>query len=75
MLRDVPAFSIAVGVPARIIKRFDVIRGQWIKADEFTDELELQIPNEAEYLTGLRGQARQPLISRYAAGARSGNLP
>jgi lipopolysaccharide O-acetyltransferase len=30
--RDVPAFCIAVGVPARVIRRFDFERGQWVAA-------------------------------------------
>ncbi len=30
--RDVPAFCIAVGVPARVIRRFDFDRGEWVAA-------------------------------------------
>lgn len=30
--RDVPPFCIAVGVPARVIRRFDFERGQWVAA-------------------------------------------
>lgn len=28
--RDVPAYSIAVGVPARVVRRFDFELGQWV---------------------------------------------
>ena len=30
--RDVPAYCIAVGVPARVIRRFDFERGAWVAA-------------------------------------------
>lgn len=30
--RDVPAFCIAVGVPARVVRRFDFDRGEWVAA-------------------------------------------
>ncbi len=31
--RDVPPYSIAVGSPARVVKRYDRDRGEWIKVD------------------------------------------
>lgn len=31
--RDIPANSIAVGNPARVIKQFDFQRGQWVTVD------------------------------------------
>lgn len=30
--RDVPAYCIAVGVPAKVIRRFDFERGEWVAA-------------------------------------------
>ncbi|GIW73576.1 MAG: hypothetical protein KatS3mg103_0098 [Phycisphaerales bacterium] len=30
--RDVPPYSIAVGVPARVVRRFDFEQGQWVPA-------------------------------------------
>jgi len=32
--KDVPPFSVAVGNPARVIKRFDASRNEWVKADD-----------------------------------------
>jgi acetyltransferase-like isoleucine patch superfamily enzyme len=32
--RDIPPFSVAVGVPARVIKRYDFNLKQWMKVDE-----------------------------------------
>ena len=31
--RDIPPMSIAVGSPARVIRRFDPEAGQWIKPE------------------------------------------
>jgi acetyltransferase-like isoleucine patch superfamily enzyme len=30
VVRDIPPYSIAVGAPARVIKRFDLVSGAWI---------------------------------------------
>jgi acetyltransferase-like isoleucine patch superfamily enzyme len=32
--RDIPAFSVAVGAPARVIKRYDFDLRQWVKVNE-----------------------------------------
>jgi acetyltransferase-like isoleucine patch superfamily enzyme len=32
--RDVPPYSVAVGVPARVVKRYDFDRGEWVKVNE-----------------------------------------
>lgn len=31
---DIPAYSVAVGVPARVVKRYDFNLKQWVKVDE-----------------------------------------
>ena len=31
--RDVPPFSVAVGAPARVVKRYDFERKQWVRTD------------------------------------------
>ena len=30
--RDIPAYSIAVGVPAKVVRRYDFDRGEWVPA-------------------------------------------
>jgi acetyltransferase-like isoleucine patch superfamily enzyme len=32
--RDIPAYSVAVGVPARVVKRYDFDLKQWVRVDE-----------------------------------------
>jgi lipopolysaccharide O-acetyltransferase len=32
--RDIPPYSVAVGSPARVVKRYDFDRKEWVKWDE-----------------------------------------
>lgn len=32
--RDIPPYSVAVGSPAKVVKRYDFDRGEWVKVDE-----------------------------------------
>jgi acetyltransferase-like isoleucine patch superfamily enzyme len=52
----IPPFSVVVGNPARVIKRFDPVRRVWIKAAEFPPELEGKLPDEPTYRTALEKQ-------------------
>ena len=32
--QDIPPYSVAVGAPAKVIKRYDFNRGEWVKLNE-----------------------------------------
>ncbi len=72
--RNIPPFSVVVGSPARIIKRFDMDTKVWINADCFLDEMQQLFPNEADYVNILRRQC--PDIGRqyYASSKSFGDL-
>ncbi|MEI9897631.1 MAG: acyltransferase [Chthoniobacter sp.] len=72
--RDCPPFSMLVGSPARIIKRFDMQRKEWVKTEEYPADGDRFLPGEAEYLAGLR--SRHPAIkgARGASGKAFGDL-
>jgi acetyltransferase-like isoleucine patch superfamily enzyme len=38
--KDIPPYCIAVGCPAKVVKRYDFDRGKWVKADERGNFLE-----------------------------------
>jgi acetyltransferase-like isoleucine patch superfamily enzyme len=38
--RDIPPYSVAVGSPAKVVKRYDFDRGEWVKVDERGNFLE-----------------------------------
>jgi hypothetical protein len=52
----IPPFSLVVGNPARVIKRFDPVRREWIRSAEFRPELEGVLPDEESYRTALEKQ-------------------
>ncbi len=72
--RDIPPFSIAVGNPARVIKRYDVIDQCWRAADRFTAEMEAAIPLEADYRAGLARAVPTIRMPKRAAGHQRGDL-
>jgi len=51
-----PAFSLLVGNPARIIKRFNPIDSVWVKTSEFQPELEFKLPDQESYRRTLERQ-------------------
>jgi carbonic anhydrase/acetyltransferase-like protein (isoleucine patch superfamily) len=51
---SIPPFSMAVGNPARVVRRFDPLASRWIPAAQFTGAMEQALPKEEAYLAGLR---------------------
>ena len=49
----IPPFSVVVGNPGRVIKRFDFVRREWVRTSEFRPELEGNLPDEESYRTVL----------------------
>lgn len=45
----IPPFSVVVGNPGRVIKRFDPVQREWVKSEEFQPELESELPDEESY--------------------------
>jgi acetyltransferase-like isoleucine patch superfamily enzyme len=62
--KDIPPLSIAIGHPARVVKRFDVAAGCWVPAEDFTAESAALIPTEGDYQSRVRAHAsfRMPVI-------------
>ena len=70
----IPPFSLVVGNPGRVIKRFDPVRREWVKSAEFRPELEGQLPDEEHYRNAL--EKRFPTLRTFPgfASRRYGNL-
>lgn len=62
----IPPLSLAVGNPARVIKRYDTRAGQWVDADALPADA--VFPSEEEYIATLAKQEGQ--CRRHAKGAR-----
>ena len=72
---DVPPFSLVVGNPGRIIKRFKLTSNSWVStADAMPADL-LVLPCESEYLSILRKAHPEITLPIYASGKRMGDLP
>jgi acetyltransferase-like isoleucine patch superfamily enzyme len=72
--RSIPPFSIAVGNPARVVRRFDPGAAAWVPAAELSAAAEAALPGEEAYLAGLR--ERWPVVDgpRHASGWRMGPI-
>jgi acetyltransferase-like isoleucine patch superfamily enzyme len=68
----IPPFSVAVGNPARVIKRFDPARKAWVPVAEFPADAVL--PTEADYIAEVRGQAPDLRQPKHAASSYFGEL-
>lgn len=72
VMRDLPPFSIAVGNPCAVIKRFDFKNKKWIKIEHWTDELADLVPSEEEYLSDLIKSYKKLTPSLIAGSTRFG---
>ena len=75
VLTDIPAFSLAIGTPARVVKRYDLERQEWVSTEEFTAAQAELLPDEARYLEILRAARPYIMMPRPAAGRAWGHLP
>lgn len=72
---DVPPFSMVVGNPGRIVKRYDVTSKKWISWNS-SIKIELAgMPSEIEYLEILRMNYSKIPMPLVASGKAMGDLP
>ncbi len=72
--KDIPSFSIAVGNPCRVIKRFDFKYNKWIKISDYILEHDVFIPTEENYLKLLRTNSPNVSIPLQACSKRFGDM-
>lgn len=72
--KDVPAFSIAVGNPCKVIKRYDFDINEWVSIDNFDITKEALMPNEEIYLKNLQDKSKDLVLPVMAATSRYGDL-
>jgi len=66
VLHDVPPFSIVVGNPAKVIKRFDFLSQTWVK----TDIDESLIPSQEQYLELIK-KGNELILMPYILAAKN----
>jgi len=72
--KDIPPFSIAVGNPCEVIKRYDFDIQKWIGIDNFDISKETLMPTEKRYLKNLHDRSRDLVLPVMAATSRYGDL-
>jgi acetyltransferase-like isoleucine patch superfamily enzyme len=74
VISDIPSFSIVVGVPARVIKRFSFLRNDWVSVNEITEEDINAFPDEITYLSKIQENYQHINLPWIAAAADLGNV-
>lgn len=72
--KDIPPFSIAIGNPCKVHKRYDFATNQWIDVDRYPDQGEHEMFDEAVYLRALRKNYPKVHIPLQAAGRSFGDM-
>jgi acetyltransferase-like isoleucine patch superfamily enzyme len=72
--RDIPPFSMVIGNPAKVLRRYSFTKKEWIDSDNLTDEDLRENPNEDIYLNMLRRTRPKISMPIIAAGSDLGNL-
>ncbi|MEJ6981631.1 acyltransferase [Pedobacter sp. P351] len=68
--KDIPPFSMVVGNPSKIIKRYNFEKGEWVRGNEIIESIFL---DEQVYLQFLRSSGDLP-IAYHASSSYSGDL-
>ena len=72
--KDIPPFSIAVGNPCKVVKRFNFKINDWERVSEFDEKLENLMPEEQEYLKILKINKPNISMPKMAATSKYGDL-
>lgn len=74
VLENIPPFSVAVGNPCKVVKRFDFKNNIWVNTTVWNKELENLIPSEDEYLGILKKECKLIPASLLSSSRRFGWL-
>jgi acetyltransferase-like isoleucine patch superfamily enzyme len=72
--KDIPSFSLVIGNPSRIIKRYSFLKKQWIHLDNLAPDDLADNPTEPAYLAMLRSTHPNIQLPILAAGSDMGSL-
>lgn len=74
VLDDIPPFSIAVGNPAKVIKRYSFLKKTWVSSSDISLDDDFSMPCESDYLEQLKAQFPSVNMPWIAAGKSMGDL-
>lgn len=74
VVSNVPPFSIVVGSPAKVVRRYSFTSTAWVGPDQITDSDSQLMPDEDAYLAVLRAGFPRPDMPYVAAGQSLGDF-
>jgi acetyltransferase-like isoleucine patch superfamily enzyme len=74
VLQDIPPFSVAIGNPAIVVKRYSFFKKKWVSISEILVEDEVGMPSEKEYLDQLKLKFPRVNMPWIAASKSLGNI-
>lgn len=72
--KSIPPFSLAVGSPCRVIKRYRMREKRWVCISEWTQEDEAALPGADDYLAAIRAKHEWLPMPYVVGGNWFGNL-
>jgi acetyltransferase-like isoleucine patch superfamily enzyme len=69
--KDIPPFSMVVGNPSKVIKRYDFEKQEWVKNLEVSNSIYL---DEAVYLEYIRNKFGKLIIAYHSSSSQFGDL-
>lgn len=72
--RDIPPFSIAIGNPAQVVKRFDARQQRWVPTADYPADGDAHLPREADYLAMLQRSHPAPRMPVDGVGLERGDF-
>jgi acetyltransferase-like isoleucine patch superfamily enzyme len=72
--KNIAPFSIAVGNPCKVIKRYDFRKEKWVKVGDFNISMEELMPLEDEYVRHLKLNSKSLDMPKMAATSKYGDL-
>ncbi len=72
--KDVPPFCVAVGSPAKIIKRYSFRQEKWVLVANYDVTEEAELPSAQEYLNILKKKVPKILLPLQASSKKFGDL-
>lgn len=72
--KDIPPFSIAVGNPCKVIKRYDFKMNKWMKVNEFDESSTKLMPDEEAYNKSLKEGNKNITIPLQACSKSFGDM-
>lgn len=74
VLQDIPPFSLVIGNPGKVVKRYSFNQRKWVSTSELSSADEAEMPTEQSYLLQMKSKFPYVSMPWIAAGKNMGDL-